>query len=173
MMNKATWEKDIEACEPGTLIIYNSDAKLPVERDDCLVFPVPMTKMARGLHPKLARMIANMYYVGALVHLLQIDMESVRILLEKQFKGKASAIELNMQAIDEGRMFTEENFGNPQPFRIEAREKIEGQFLVDGNEAGALGSIFGGVNLLSWYPITPSSSLAEEIIAWLCILINK
>jgi len=59
LMNKATWEADIEACKAGTIIIYNTDVKLPVERDDCLVFPVPMTKMARGIHPKLARMIAN------------------------------------------------------------------------------------------------------------------
>ena len=118
LMNSDTWEKDIDSCEENTVIIYNTDVKLPVERGDCVVIGLPMTTMARKINPKLARMIANMYYVGALVHLLQIDMKSVQTLLEKQFKGKASAIELNMQAIDEGRMFTEENFGNPQPFRL-------------------------------------------------------
>jgi len=102
-----------------------------------------------------------------LVHLLQIDIAKVQALLEKQFKGKQSAIELNMQAIEEGRAYAEENFANPQPYRIEEREKIEGQFLIDGNEAAALGSIYGGVTMLSWYPITPSSSMAEGIIKWL------
>ena len=167
LMNSDTWQKDIDECEEGTVIIYNTDVKMPVERDDCTVLGLPMTSMARKINPKLARMIANMYYVGALVHFLQIDIAKVQALLEKQFKGKQSAIELNMQAIVEGRAYAEENFANPQPYRIEEREKIEGQFLIDGNEAAALGSIYGGVTMLSWYPITPSSSMAEGIIKWL------
>ena len=67
-MNKDTWFKDIEKAEPGTIILYNEDVKMPVDRDDCLVFGIPMTKMARGINPKLAKMIANMYYVGAIQH---------------------------------------------------------------------------------------------------------
>ena len=65
MMNADTWQKDIDSCEAETVIVYNSDVKLPVERDDCVVLGLPMTSMARKINPKLARMIANMYYVGA------------------------------------------------------------------------------------------------------------
>lgn len=174
LMNKATWEKDIEACEPGTLIIYNTDVKMPVERDDCMLFPVPMTKMARGLHPKLARMIANIVYVGVIAHLIDLDEKAILSALNKQFKGKATAIELNSKAVVMGREYAAEHFGDERgKYRIEARKIIEETFMIEGNEAVALGSIFGGITTLSWYPITPSSSLAEGIISWLPKLRNS
>ena len=73
LMNKDTWHKDLALIEPGTIVIYNEDVKLPVDRDDCPSYGMPMTKMARGINPKLARLMCNMYYVGALAHLLEID----------------------------------------------------------------------------------------------------
>ena len=172
VMNKDTWSKDVEGAEPGTIILYNEDVKMPVDRDDCLVFGMPMTKMARAISPKMAKMIANMYYVGALQYLLGIDQDALERAVNRQFKGKASAVESNLKAIEEGRKFAEENIEWGQPYTLEAREKIEGQFLVEGNEAVALGSIYGGINMLSWYPITPSSSIAEAIIQWLPELRN-
>ena len=167
VMNKDTWFKDVNGAEPGTIILYNEDAKMPVDRDDCLVFGMPMTKMARGINPKMAKMIANMYYVGVLQHLIGIEQEALEHAVNRQFNGKASAVEANMRAIEEGRLYAAENIEWDQPYTLENREKIEGQFLVDGNEAVALGSIYGGINMLSWYPITPSSSIAEGIIQWL------
>jgi len=167
LMNKDTWHKDLAGIEPGTVVIYNEDAKLPVDRDDCPSFGMPMTKMARGINPKLARLICNMYYVGALAHLLGIDDAAIGGALNDQFKGKEKAIELNLRAIGEGRAYAAENWEEDIPYCIEARDKDSGSFLVEGNEAVALGSIFGGINMLSWYPITPSSSLAESIIEWL------
>ena len=172
VMNKDTWHKDIDGAEPGTIIIYNEDVKMPVERDDCLVFGMPMTKMARGINPKMAKMVANMYYVGAMQHLLNIEQDALERAVNRQFKGKASAVEANLRAIEEGRAYAAENIEWDQPYTLQAREKVEGQFLVDGNEAVALGSIYGGINMLSWYPITPSSSIAEAIIQWLPELRN-
>ena len=166
LMNKDTWHKDLAGIEPGTVVIYNEDAKLPVDRDDCPSFGMPMTKMARGINPKLARLMCNMYYVGALAHLLGIDDAAIGEALNDQFKGKEKAIELNLRAIGEGRAYAAENWEEDIPLCIEARDKDSGSFLVEGNEAVALGSIFGGINMLSWYPITPSSSLAESIIEW-------
>ena len=167
LMNKDTWHKDLAGIEPGTVVIYNEDAKLPVDRDDCPSFGMPMTKMARGINPKLARLMCNMYYVGALAHLLGIDDAAIGEALNDQFKGKEKAIELNLRAIGEGRAYAAENWEEDIPLCIEARDKDSGSFLVEGNEAVALGSIFGGINMLSWYPITPSSSLAESVIEWL------
>jgi len=167
LMNKDTWHKDLAGIEPGTVVIYNEDVKLPVDRDDCPSFGMPMTKMARGINPKLARLMCNMYYVGALAHLLGIDDTAIGEALNDQFKGKEKAIELNLRAIGEGRAYAAENWEEDIPHCIEARDKDSGSFLVEGNEAVALGSIFGGINMLSWYPITPSSSLAESIIEWL------
>ncbi|MDP6905848.1 MAG: 2-oxoacid:acceptor oxidoreductase subunit alpha [Candidatus Thalassarchaeaceae archaeon] len=168
LMNKATWENDVAECLPNTLIIYNTNVKMPVERDDCTVVGVPMTKMARELNPKLARMIANMIYVGVLAEILELDQTVLEATTASQFKGKERAIDLNLQAISMGRNWTSENVETSEiPFRIQARDKDENTFLVDGNEAVALGCHYGGVGLLSWYPITPSSSVAEGIIAYI------
>ncbi len=167
LMNADTWFKDIEKIESGSIIIYNENVKLPVERDDCLVFGLPMTKLARGINPKMAKMIANMYYVGVIQRLIGIDQVALEKAVNRQFKGKKTAVEVNLRAIEEGRKMAEEGITWESPHIVEARQKKEGTFLIDGNEAAALGSIYGGVNMLSWYPITPSSSLAEGIIHWL------
>ena len=167
LMNKATWEGDLEALEPGTVVIYNSDVKMPVVRDDLILYPIPMTKIARGLNPKLARMISNIVYVGALAQVLELDQGKVEAAVAKQFGGKQRAIDLNLEAAQLGRQYVAEEIEVSDPYVVEARERNPDAFLIEGNEAVALGSIFGGVGLLSWYPITPSSSLAEEVIAHL------
>ena len=167
LMNKDTWIKDLEALEPGSIVIFNQDVKLPVERHDCTLLGMPMTKMARKINAKLGKLIANMYYVGALAYLLDIDEDAIARALEAQFSGKEKAIEINSQAILEGKEFAEENWEFDCQFTVEAREKDPNSFLIEGNEAIALGSIYGGITMLSWYPITPSSSVAEGIIKWL------
>ena len=173
VMNKATWEDDVADCLPGTLILFNEDVKMPVDRDDCFVIGVPMTKMARGLNPKLGRMISNMIYVGLLAEILELDQDKLNVAIANQFKGKAKAIELNLEAVNLGRSFINENVDTDViPYRIEAREVDDDVFLVEGNEAVALGSHYGGVGLLCWYPITPSSSLAEALIAYILSLIH-
>ena len=167
LMNKDTWIKDLEKLDPGTIVVYNEDVKMPVEREDCVLLGMPMTKMARKINAKLGRLIANMYYVGAVAHLLGIDESAIRSAVNGQFKGKEKAVELNMQAISEGRNFADENWDFNCQFCVEEREKDPRTFLIEGNEAAALGSIYGGLTMLSWYPITPSSSLAESVISWL------
>lgn len=166
MMNIATWEKDLANCLPGTVIIYNTDVKMPVpEKEGCIVYGIAMTKMARTLNPKLARMIANMVYVGVLADLLSLDQEVLEAAVTKQFNGKEKAINLNVEAIKLAREWSAENIEKQDPFTIEAREKDPDTFFTDGNEAIALGSIYGGITTLPWYPITPSTSVAEGVAA--------
>ena len=167
VMNKDTWAEDIEKLEPGTVVVFNEDVRLPVDREDCVALGMPMTKMARGVAPKLARLMCNMYYVGALAHLLEIEEGAINKAVALQFKGKEKAIELNIQAISEGRAYAKENWDFESQFCVEAREKDPATYLIEGNEATALGAIYGGINMLSRYPITPSSSLAESIIGWI------
>ncbi len=167
LMNKDTWIEDLEKLSPGSIVVYNQDVKLPVDREDCTLLGMPMTKMARAINPKLARLMANMYYVGALAQMLDIDDSAIEKSLNAQFKGKDKAIEMNIRAINEGKEYAAENWGFDCEYRVEAREKDADAFLIEGNEAVALGCIFGGLSMLSWYPITPSSSLAESIIGWL------
>ena len=167
LVNPATWDEDLAGLEPGTVVIWNTDSKMEMNREDVISYPVPMTKIARGLNPKLARMIANVVYVGVIAELIGMDQKVLEEAISKQFGGKAKAIELNSEAARLGRSYCAENFTKTDPYTVESRERKEGGFFVEGNEAVALGSIFGGVQMLSWYPITPSSSLAEGIIAWL------
>ena len=167
LVNPATWEEDLASLEPGTVVIWNMDSKMPMEREDVISYPVPMTKIARKLNPKLARMIANVVYVGVLAELLGMDQEVLEEAISKQFGGKAKAIELNAEAARLGRTYFTEELTKSDSYAVESREVEKGAFFIEGNEAIALGSIFGGIQMLGWYPITPSSSVAEGIISWL------
>ena len=167
LVNKATWAEDLAALEPGSVVVWNMDSKMPMDREDVVSYPVPMTKLARTLSPKLAKLVTNIVYVGVLAELLGITDEALHKAVAGQFKGKASAIELNTTALELGRNYAKENFTKNDPYVVESRAIEQQRFFMEGNEAVALGCIFGGVQLLAWYPITPSSSLAEGIIGWL------
>ncbi len=167
LVNKATWAEDLAALEPGSVVVWNMDSKMPMDREDVVSYPVPMTKLARSLSPKLAKLVTNIVYVGALAELLGITDEALHKAVAGQFKGKTSAIELNKTALELGRNYAKENFTKSDPYIVEPRAIEKQRFFMEGNEAVALGCIFGGVQLLAWYPITPSSSLAEGIIGWL------
>ena len=167
LVNKATWEEDLAALEPGSVVVWNMDSKMPVEREDIISYPVPMTKLARSLNPKLSKLVTNIVYVGVLAELLGITDEALNKAVAGQFKGKTSAIELNINALELGRNYAKENFTKTDPYIVEPRAVDKKRFFMEGNEAAALGCIFGGVQLLAWYPITPSSSLAEGIIAYI------
>ena len=150
------------------VIVWNSDTKKKtVEREDIISYPVPMTSMARKINPKLAKLVTNIIYVGVVAELLGIDQKCLENAVSKQFKGKASAIELNIQALQTGRDYCAENLEKKDPYIVEKRERKNKQFFIEGNEAVALGSIYGGCQMLAWYPITPSSSVAEGIIAYI------
>jgi len=167
LVNKATWAEDLASLEPGSVVIWNMDSKMPMDREDIVSYPVPMTKLASTLSPKLAKLVTNIVYVGVLAELLGITDEALHKAVAGQFKGKVSAIELNTTALELGRNYAKENFTKTDPYVVESRAIQQQRFFMEGNEAVALGCHFGGVQLLAWYPITPSSSLAEGIIGWI------
>ena len=167
LVNPATWDEDLAALEPGTVVIWNENAKMEMTRDDVISYPVPMMSLARKINPKIAKLVTNIIYVGVLAEMLGIDQGALEDAVAKQFKGKASAIELNITALGLGRDYFKDNFTKEDPYVVEAREIETPKFFIDGNEAAALGCIFGGVQMLAWYPITPSSSLAEGIINYI------
>ncbi len=167
LVNPATWEEDLAALEPGSVVIWNENSKKEMTRDDVVSYPVPMMGLARKINPKIAKLVTNIIYVGVLAEMLGIDQGALEDAVAKQFKGKASAIELNINALGLGRDYFKDNFTKEDPYVVEAREIKTPKFFIDGNEAAALGCIFGGVQMLAWYPITPSSSLAEGIINYI------
>ena len=167
LLNPATWDEDLASLEPGSVVIWNENAKMEMNRDDVISYPVPMSALARKINPKIAKLVTNIIYVGILAELLGIDQEELEAAVAKQFKGKATAIELNITALGLGRDYFKENLSKNDPYVVEKRVIEKPQFFIEGNEAAALGCIFGGVQMLAWYPITPSSSLAEGIINYI------
>jgi 2-oxoglutarate ferredoxin oxidoreductase subunit alpha len=170
-MNGQTAADDIRALRPGTVCIYRDDIDPGELRPDVTFFSVPFVKLAEEAYPadskdkayrdKL-RKVVNMVYVGVVAHATGIEMGAVEAGIRREFPGrKAKAAEINIAAARAGHAWAAEHLPAALPFRVERIGATTGQILIEGNKAAALGALFGGANVLTWYPITPSSSLAE------------
>ena len=164
-MNPATIEKEMEFIVPGGVLFYPDDLKITSKREDIIYYPMPIRKMLKEseVAPSLKDYIANMVYVGILAQMLGIDLTLIKEALEYHFQGKEKAVNLNMQVIEKSSEWAKENLIKIDPYFVEPMEGNDGWIMTDGNTAGALGSIFGGVQFTAWYPITPASSLAESL----------
>ena len=165
-MNPQTAREDVASLGPGAAVVYERSLKLEGSRSDLVYYPVPFAELAKELIPevKLRKLLANMIYVGVVGQLLSIDKGEIQTAVSKQFKSKKKAIELNQKAIDLGFEFAQQNLTKTDLLRVERMNKTEGKVLIDGNAAAALGAMFGGVSVVTWYPITPSSSVCEQLI---------
>ncbi len=164
-MNPQTAEEDVMELEPGRVVVYEEKLNLSSLRDDLVFYPVPFAKLATEIakDSRLRKLLANMLYVGVVGELLQIELTEIEKAITKQFKGKTKAIELNMQAIGVGMGYARENLEKQDPFCCVRSDKTAGKIIIDGNSACALGAMFAGVTVATWYPITPSSSLCESL----------
>src|SRR4029453_15800265 len=165
-MNPETAHEDVRTVAPGAAVIYEESLKLDTLRNDVVFYAVPFQKLVLELvsDGKLRRLAVNMIYVGVAAWLLGIDMAEIEKAVAKQFRSKAAAVEINMKAIRGGLEWAEKNLTKRDSFRLERMNKTAGKIIIEGNAAAALGCMMGGVQFLSWYPITPSSSLAESLI---------
>lgn len=169
-MNPKSFDKDLASVTPGGVFYYNDSIKLPITRDDITIYPMPVKdilNMSSDLPSKLKDMIGNMVYVGILAQMHNIEMEKIEMSLSFAFKGKQKAVDLNMNVVRDAANWAKENLTKTDPYIFEAMEKTEGLIMADGNLAGALGAIYGGVQFVGWYPITPATSLAEELNEYL------
>jgi 2-oxoglutarate ferredoxin oxidoreductase subunit alpha len=167
-MNPETVHEDIRTVHPGAAVIYEESLNLKSLRDDVHFYPVPFSKLVLELvhDGKLRRLAVNMIYVGVAAWLLDIDMEEIRKAVVRQFKSKEKAIEINWNAIQGGYDWAVKNLAKTDPFRLERMNNTAGKIIIEGNAATAIGCVMAGVNVLAWYPITPSSSLAEGVIEY-------
>jgi 2-oxoglutarate ferredoxin oxidoreductase subunit alpha len=167
-MNPETAQEDVKTVNPGAAVIYEESLNLRGTRDDVHFYPVPFSKLVLELvhDGKLRRLAVNMIYVGVAAWLLDIDMEEIKKALTKQFKGKEKAVEINLAAIQGGFEWAARNLTKTDPFRLERMNATAGKIIIDGNAAAAMGCMMGGVTVVAWYPITPSSSLAESLISY-------
>jgi 2-oxoglutarate ferredoxin oxidoreductase subunit alpha len=165
-MNPETAHEDVKTVAAGAAVIYEESLKLEGLRDDVHFYAVPFSKLVLELvhDGKLRRLAINMIYVGVAAWLLDIDMAEIEKAVAKQFKSKAAAVEINMKAIRGGLEWAAKNLTKRDPFRVERMNETAGKIIIEGNAATAIGCMMAGVQFLAWYPITPSSSLAESLI---------
>ncbi len=165
-MNTETAREDVLALNAGAAVIYDEPLKLNEIRQDVTFYPVPFDKLAAatGADAKLRKLVKNMVYVGVAAQLLSIDMDAIDQSIRKQFAKKVKAAELNLNAVRVGFDFAKTSLNKQDPYFVEAMNATEGKIIVDGNAAAALGCMFAGVTVVTWYPITPSSSVVEQLI---------
>lgn len=168
-MNSETAKEDVLTLEPGRAVLYDEPLKLKDLRSDLTFYPVPFDKIVATVctEAKLRRLVKNMIYDGVLSQLLGIEMGEMEKALRKQFGKKVKAADLNMGALKAGSEYASQNLPKQDPFWIERMNKTAGTILIEGNTAAALGAMFGGVTVVAWYPITPSSSLPESLIGYM------
>ena len=145
--NPATAEEDYANLPVGGACFYPDDLKFEAPRDDVFNYPLPVKDLMKRaeVDPKLRDHVANMVYVGGLAAILGIDPEDLRDGLNFHFNGKAKAVEMNMNVVNMAMEWVRENLPKQDPYRVTPMEHNKGLLMIDGNSAGALGAIFGGV----------------------------
>lgn len=169
-MNPGSFVRDLASVAPGGAFFYADDIKLPINRSDISVYPMPVKQLVRSnpeIPSNLRNLVANMVYVGILAQMLGIDLAKIEMALKFHFKNKEKPVALNMSMVKAGAEWAAANLTKSDPFYIEPSNQTDGLIMADGNTAAALGSIYGGVQFAAWYPITPASSLAEALNEYL------
>ena len=167
-MNPQSYSQDVQEINPGGYILYDSSWKRDFGRTDINVIEIPLTKIClkEFADSKQRFLFKNIVYVGALSSLLGIDKNIYEVLIEEQFKGKEKLIEPNVKALGLGFNYAEENLRDRCAIKVEKSNKTDGMILTSGNDASGLGCIYGGATVCTWYPITPSTSLAESFTSY-------
>jgi 2-oxoglutarate ferredoxin oxidoreductase subunit alpha len=168
-MNHATFVEDLEGLVEGGVCFYPDHFSKPDVRPDVVYYTMPVNQIIKDVDPPrdLREYMSNMVYVGVVAEMIGIEIEAIRDALDTHFRGKSKAIELNMSVVEAAAHWAHENLTKQDPYRVERDNQTEGMIILDGNTAGALGSIYGGVSFSAWYPITPASSLADALISYL------
>ena len=164
-MNPQTWDKDVAELDSGGYLFYDSTRPLPPSRfrDDVTTLGMPLTAICNAEYTdaRQRQLFKNIIYLGALSALLDIDPAEIERLFGEQYKGKEALLESNRKAFRMGREYALAHFACPLPIRVRRSDAVGDRIFIDGNSAAALGAVYGGATVCAWYPITPSSSLAE------------
>lgn len=164
-VNPQSFKKDIASVKPGGYFLYDNTKPLHEEylRDDIHFIGVPLMEICNRefTDPRQKQLFKNTVYVGALAVLLDIDFTEIEKLLAEQFEGKEKLITPNVKALHLGGDYIKRHFKYPLEFRVERRDLVKDWILIDGNSAAGLGAVYGGATVVSWYPITPSTSLVS------------
>lgn len=165
-MNPQTSIEDVKSLPTGAVCVSPVEMHLDGVRNDVKHYQVPFTELSAQVtdNVKLRKLVTNMIYVGVVGELLEIDFNEVEKAIRKQFEGKGKAIDLNITAVNKGREWTKDNLKKEDPYYVQKMDKTAGKIIIDGNNACAIGAMFAGVSVVTWYPITPSSSVCEQLM---------
>jgi 2-oxoglutarate ferredoxin oxidoreductase subunit alpha len=168
-MNRDTVAEDVRNLASGGICLHPQEWSLSHDRNDITYYAMPVKQLVEKneVPPNLVSYVSNMVYVGVLATLLNIDLDEIAFSVDFHFGGKAKPITMNMAVVRAAYEWAQDNLAKSDPFRIEHMDKTTGMLLLDGNSAGALGAVFGGVTLAAWYPITPSTSLIDALREYL------
>jgi 2-oxoglutarate ferredoxin oxidoreductase subunit alpha len=168
-MNAETSREDMLSLPAGGAAIYEETANLAQFRDDVACYPVPFDKITAAVCPeaKLRKLVKNMIYVGVVAKIIDMDLAVVEASVRRQFAKKQKAADLNWSAVKAGYDYAAESLTKQDPFVLERMHATDGKIIIEGNSAAALGCMFAGVTVVTWYPITPSSSVVENLIDYL------
>lgn len=168
-MNHATFLEDLDDLVEGGVCYYPDHFAKPEIRGDVIYYPMPVRDIIKEVEsPRALRdYMANIVYVGVVAQMMGIETDEIRGALDTHFRGKEKPIQLNMNVIEASTAWARENLVKQDRYFVERFDENEGLILIDGNTAAGLGAIFGGVSFVSWYPITPASSLADALHSYL------
>jgi 2-oxoglutarate/2-oxoacid ferredoxin oxidoreductase subunit alpha len=168
-MNPQTWGADVAEIDPGGYLFYDSTKPMPPSkfRDDINVVGVPLTEICNRefSDPRQRQLFKNIIYVGALAALLNMDVAAIEKLIAEQFQGKDKLIAPNVKALHMGIDHVKAHLA-PLGLRVQKAETVGDRIFIDGNSAAALGAVYGGATVCAWYPITPSTALAEAFMKY-------
>ncbi|RME50254.1 MAG: 2-oxoacid:acceptor oxidoreductase subunit alpha [Caldilineae bacterium] len=171
-MNQQSVEEDLQQVAPGGVFFFDEALRFERSRDDVTYYPMPVKALVKdtAVPTALKNYIVNMVYVGVVSAVLGIDIAEVENALHHHFKGKAKPVALNMEVVNRAYLWARENVLKADPFYVEPMDATEGMIMLDGNAAAALGAVYGGVTLAAWYPITPSTSVIDNLNHYLARL---
>jgi 2-oxoglutarate/2-oxoacid ferredoxin oxidoreductase subunit alpha len=165
-MNPQTWDKDVASIDPGGYLLYDSTKPFPAAkfRKDVTLLSVPLTDLCNRAfaNPRQRQLFKNVAYIGALSFLLGIESTAVEWLIAEQFEGKQKLIAPNLQAFNLGYEYARDRLKGACALKLARTDKVGDRLFIGGNEAAALGCVWGGATVCTWYPITPSTSLPEH-----------
>ncbi len=164
-VNPQSMLKDVATIKPGGYFVYDSTKPLHKEffRDDVNYVGIPMTEICNKhfQDPRVRQLLKNVVYVGALATLLEIEESVLKNIIADQFRKKEKLIPSNYQALELGMQYVKDHYDYPLDIRVERRDLIGNQIVMDGNTACGLGALYGGATVAAWYPITPSTSVVQ------------
>ena len=163
-MNPQSYNQDVAELNSGGYLLYDSSWKRDFNREDINIIEVPLTALCveEFPNPKTRLLFKNLVYVGVLSNLMKINKNIFIELVHEQFQGKEKLIAPNIQALELGFAYAEKNLKDACDISVKDKNLTKGMILTNGNNAGGLGCVYGGATVCAWYPITPSTSLAES-----------